>query len=618
MKIRLKLLITCLIFLFAILIFNGFVTAVGTCSGTVHACNSHNGYQSACTSAGCNYNANQNTCTSANHFACSTYSSQSTCESHTCTWTEDTTTTTGSGGVQAVIGIFPRAPLGGDSVESRALQLQVQIYYAGEPSNSASVSASSSIFNDVTLTHKSGSADGIYSANVTIDDDVEPGDYRILYTATQSSQFNEADIIVSLENPLNLAMNLQDTYNKGSKMTLSGTVTDSSGNPIKNSSVEISGLQSGNKIFEIATITKEDGGFSINYSIKYSDPEGSWDISAKAVSEDKKVGTVSLSTRVEVPAGVDYFSVNFLSPLKDKEFKRGETIPLTVDVKYADAAIQNAQVVVYTPDGSSAILTESEPGVYSGAYVIKPTDSLGNWFLRAEVTKQTDTSTRVGGANLPIKVSSLEIQFNILSPTSTEVGTNSRINFKIQPLYPDGSLVRGANFEVKLSNGQVIQLFETTPGIYEGSYLVTLEDVGTLKIESVITDAEQNVGTLEKNLLVIKRGIIGNAVFYAWDKVKQYWWAIFAFLIAAGLIYKPSFEISWIKARIQKLSTEQKNLKTIQIDAEKKYYKEGSLTKKEFRDTMEKYEESMTKAKAKEKIYRDKLSEKISKVRKKG
>lgn len=62
-----------------------------------------------------------------------------------------------------------------------------------------------------------------------------------------------------------------------------------------------------------------------------------------------------------------------------------------------------------------------------------------------------------------------------------------------------------------------------------------------------------------------------------------------------------------IKRKIKKSIEEQKNLKAMQIETEKKYYKEGIITKREFRDFIEKYEERLAKAREDEKIYKKKL-----------
>ena len=55
----------------------------------------------------------------------------------------------------------------------------------------------------------------------------------------------------------------------------------------------------------------------------------------------------------------------------------------------------------------------------------------------------------------------------------------------------------------------------------------------------------------------------------------------------------------------------------MQMETERKYYKEGSITKKEFRDLMEKYEERLAKANENEKIYKKGLIEKLERIKKK-
>ena len=638
-KIQLRLLVIGLVFLAVILsilvsyknnqqIITGFAVS-GTCSGTAHACSSHNGDQTACTAAGCNYNTNNNKCT-ASHNACSTYSSQSDCELHACTWTADsggndtttttttTTTATEGGGtsVQEVVGLAPRYPLGGDLIEHGTLQLKVQVYYAGEPSNGASVIANSTMFGEIKLVHEPDLPEGIYVANVTIGKDVEEGPQRIFYTVRQGSQYNEASLLVEVEPGLNIAINLAQKYNKGDSIEFSGIVLNPDGEPETNAVVIISGYKEDNKIFSLGAKTDENGTFSAPYLIRYADPEGVWNIKIEATSEDENVGIKTLSSTITVPPGVVYYSVNFLSPLAESLYRRGEVISISVEVKEIDAVLEGASVVVYTPSDEAITLEEVSPGVYAGNYVVKPDDSVDDWFLKAEATKQIGKLIKVGGANLPIKIGSTEIKFNILSPESEITYTNSRLKIKTKLTYPDDSLSKGAVLNAFLSNGEIIPLLEKSDGVYEGEYFVTTEDIGTLNVEINVKDANGNFGTFKQSLFVRKRSVIGNILAYVQDVAKKYWWAILAFLIAAALIYKPGFEISFVKRKIQRSIEEQKNLKAMQVDTEKKYYKEGKITKKEFRDIMEKYEERLAKAIENERIYKKGLTEKLERIKK--
>lgn len=590
--------------------------AQGACSGVVHPCISHKDDQSACTAAGCIYVPASGAC-GGSHNACSTYSSQSTCVAHACTWTP-TTTTTGGGGVQSVIGIFPRAPLGGDLLYSEEVQLKVEIFFAGEPSNGASVKANSSMFGEVILEHEKNLPDGIYVANVTIKD-ATPGSKRIVYTVEQSVQYNEAFILVELKPSLEITAGLDDIYYKNNLMKFDGTVLDKDKKPKNNSIVKISGYQDENKVFYIETFTNKEGNFYSEYLIKYGDPEGNWKILIEAESEEKEYGDKSLSTQIGVPSGALYYSVNFLSPLKEKTFKRGEVVPITIEVKDINEFVNEASVIVYSPSGDSITLNEVGDGKYFGNYIIKPDDLMGNWFLVAEVKKHVGTFVRVGGANIPIIVGPTEIKFNILSPVSDVVYTNSRLKIKVKLTYPDGSLVKGADLNAVLSDSnEAIPLLEISDGIYEGSHFIGTEFVGTSDFKISADDINKNFGTLSQVIFVRKRSFVGNILAFIGDIAKQYWWAIVTFLVAAFLIYWPTLDVSWIKRKIRKSTDEKKNIKEMQIETEKKYYKEGRITKKEFRHIMEEYEERLTKAKENEKIYKKGLIEKLEKIRKKN
>tara|TARA_Y100000294_G_scaffold174575_1_gene192930 strand:- start:295 stop:1020 length:726 start_codon:yes stop_codon:yes gene_type:complete len=241
---------------------------------------------------------------------------------------------------------------------------------------------------------------------------------------------------------------------------------------------------------------------------------------------------------------------------------------------------------------------------------------LGKWLLKAEVTKQEGNFIKVGGASIPIKILSTEIRFNILSPIKDEIGTNSRVKFKIELTYPDSSPAKGADLEAYLSNGEVIKLFEKSDGIYEGDYFVDIGDVGTLDIEIITKDAEKNIGISEQTLFVIKKSVVENLLAYLQEGIKKFWWAIIIFLIAVFFIYRPTFEISWINRKLKIAEMEQKKISLMQKETEKRYYKDGGLSKKEFKELMNKYEERMSRQKENEKEYSKLLKEKMNLLRK--
>lgn len=612
-KKKLLLIIFCLTIFFLNLI------SAQTCSGTVHICNNHNGDQNACTSAGCSYNTNQNKCVGS-HNICSSYSSQSTCESHSCTWDPGTSNNNSSGssgstntiivqdgvGFQNVLGIFPRNPLGGDSIEYGYVELKVEVFFGGEETNSATIKATSPLFGETILTHKSTDPKGIYTSKIKIDDKVESGPYRIVFSGKLGGEFNEAYTIINLKHSLDIDAKIIGETIKGSDMIISGRVIENLGNYSANASISLTAEKEGIKIFEFQTTTNSTGGFIISYPLKYSDPEGSWHIILKAISTEGKVGITKLYSVIKFPPNTDYLNVLFQSPLKDDTYNRGEIIPITIQVKDGkDILVNKASVKVYTPNGEEIILKEDGEGIYSGEYIIKPNDELGDWFLRSEVSK--DEIRKVGGATLSIKVSSAIISLNMISPEGDTAYTNQKIKIKINPTYPSGEKVRGANALIKLSNEDVISLFETDDGIYEGQYFLGTDNTGTLDLQIEIEDNNQNIGSLSKSLFIKKRDMLSNILAYIKNIIIDYWWAFSIVIIILGYIYKDKIIYSSSNFMISQSKKKEKEIKAMQIETEKQYYKFGKLKKNEFDAIMESYDERLAKEKEKQNFYRDKI-----------
>ncbi len=609
------------IFLISVLLINPVLA--GTCSGNAHACSTHDNDQTGCTSAGCNYNTNNNNC-NGSHNACTTYSSQSTCQSHSCTWTNGassdtgTTTTTGGGGVQAVIGIFPRFPSGGESIDYRDLELRVEIYFAGEPNNGATVRVNSTLFsNEFVLKHSSDDPEGMYKVNVSIKSEKKPGDYKINYFVEHSRQYNENFVMVNLKHGLKVnTVDFVNPYVKGSKRFFSGVVLNNEGFPEKKALIKIHGKKN-QTIFEITGYTDEEGKFSIPYILKYSDPEGIWDVEIRAVSENGQVGATTIYPMITAPSGVMYYNLNFLSPLRGKEFKRGETIPILIELSELTNIIEGASVFVYTPSDEKILLKELSPGKYSGDYLVKSTDAVDEWFLKAEANKTIGDLIRVGGASIPIKIDYREISFGLDSPDSEIVYTNSRIKFRTFLKYSDGSLVQGAEVNAYLSNGKVIPLFEKSAGEYLAEYLVDNSDVGTLSVEIRAVEVHENQGIFEKDLFVRKRSFVGNILAIIKNSIVMFWWAILLFLIVMGVICRPIFEIKLMQNKLNKTKLEKKKIKNLQMDIERKYYSQGSMTKENFKKIMNDYESKLANVKGYEIDLIGKLKEKLDKYNQK-
>jgi hypothetical protein len=95
------------------------------------------------------------------------------------------------------------------------------------------------------------------------------------------------------------------------------------------------------------------------------------------------------------------------------------------------------------------------------------------------------------------------------------------------------------------------------------------------------------------------------------DFLKKYAWAMIIFFVISGFIYRVNFELAWIKGRLVRIKEEMKRIKLMQIETEKKYFKEGSLNKREFKRIMIEYEERLSKSQETKSYYEKKLVEKL-------
>ena len=186
--------------------------------------------------------------------SCSDFSSESSCTEAGCTWeviddgagSEDgsSTTTTSGGGttIQKSIKISPRFPLAGDTLYQGKNELEVVVYYGEDLTNYAKIYANSSMFGLVELKHSSLDSNGVYSANVIINENVSLGEQRIFLQASYSNQFDELPILVNVQQGLNIDIELEEEYYKGGKIVFSGTVFDLNESKVPNAVINVRGF----------------------------------------------------------------------------------------------------------------------------------------------------------------------------------------------------------------------------------------------------------------------------------------------------------------------------------------------------------------------------------------
>ena len=105
-----------------------------------------------------------------------------------------------------------------------------------------------------------------------------------------------------------------------------------------------------------------------------------------------------------------------------------------------------------------------------------------------------------------------------------------------------------------------------------------------------------------------KRSFVGNILSWIFENtIKRYWWVFVTILIAATVFYRKDWEIKYLNYMLSRTTNKQKELKNLEVETEKRYYKEGSVTRKEFQKLKQDCERKSMKEREKEQSIRERL-----------
>lgn len=587
--------------------------ALAVCSGTAHACSSHNGDQSACTSAGCSYNSNNNRCQST-HNTCDSYSTQSTCESHSCTWTEDnnggggggdtggndtgtggsggsTTTTTIDGGTIIPVDIFFEQPLEGDIVKRGPVTLVVRALNGGVLDNSIAVNAYSTLFSNMPLIGGHNGRTGYYGTTFTIDEKDAAGKHTIRVTAEKEA-YDEQQISITVDPTITINATINGTFEKGTRIYIEGSATYFDGSPVTSTPVDLVISAGEQTIVNTQVNITRFGTLKEDYLISFADPEGDWTISMTATDSYGNTGTYVYEDAVTTPEGVAFYTVTFLSPLKNGEFSRGDAIPVTVQVSEEETLITDAIVQLRQSDGSLTQLREVEEGTYTGEYDVGLSDELGTLQISVQATTNVNNITRAGGNSIPVIVRAATINTVLLKPTSTEFFTGQRIIFEGRATYDNDLPVENAEAKVQFGN-KTITLRETEPGIYKGDYVVLPEDLEVKTMVLSVVDAFGSVAKGQSEAISIEP--IGEyelqARLFYYNYVRPFWYAYAGGLVLFLLITYPLWHGMHMRRQLKKTKRKETEILDMEKDIQRKYFKKHNISRENYDALMLKYRE---------------------------
>lgn len=523
------------------------------------------------------------------------------------------------------ISVILQSPQGGDTLKRGQLTLLVKGATGINPESDMDITVTSDLFETVKLTHNFEQRGiGIYGANVTIGRAVEKGTHSIVVKGQKGSAVNERRILMTLDPTIAISSSIEGSYYHGDRIFFEGDLKYFDDSLAKNASLEVALFAPGDYFFNLSTTSDQNGKFAVSYPISFAEPEGNWEIRITARDRDGNEGSTILKTKISTPEGVVFYTVNFLSPFKDAEFKRGSTVPITVEVKDEDRLLEKAKLEFKNPRGELIPITEVRSGIYSLEYHLTPYDPLGVWQISAQALKTIDGVAKAGGNRIKVTVLPETLNLVLLQPTTFDFFTGQQISFKTKLAYGDGIAVENAKVTVKINNETVI-LSENELGIYESTYLFSTKDaaaaglaysvgekLGTTNLELYAEDVYGNSVAVPQKAITVKsvsKTELMLRLFY-YGIIARYWYLFLTVFLLLVLVTEPVWYHFYLKTSLRRIQGAEERAVEVQKDIQRKYFKRHSMSRDDYDKLMLKYREQTSAMKEKKLKIQKKLSKK--------
>lgn len=511
-----------------------------------------------------------------------------------------------------------RDPIGGDTLKRGPYKLKVVVFKGTTTEENAQVTAESPLFerplalyND--RTHGDEKAgDGVYTIEFETDKSTAPGQYEIRVTARRDASTAEGSIKITIDPDYKIIMpSLAKGYVQGERIVLDGSVKNFKG-AVPNVTVNIYIDYLGQMLYKEEIVTGSSGNFESSYPVSFADPKGKWHIKAVAEDDYGNRGALELEPEIGIPAGVLYYLINFLSPVKGSEFSRGNNVPVTAEVTEEGIAVAGANVSFSSPSGKLIALSETGEGIYTGEYNIQINDNEGPWRLAVQAVKKEGNAIKAGGNSIPLNINPAAISIEFLLPEKQGAFTGAEVEYRVMASYQGGKPVRGANLTLNVKGKTEIKMQEIEEGIYVADYHLAPEEIGTLSATVIAMDEDGNKGEAKANdIFVRKRTIPELYMLVAYQEViRPYWWALLSAALVLGAAVAPHFRKKMLMGKIAKAGKEMETVKSMQIEAEQAYYSKGTISKDDFRKLVQQYKERAAKAMEQQRNAQKKLEKK--------
>ncbi len=244
----------------------------------------------------------------------------------------------------------------------------------------------------------------------------------------------------------------------------------------------------------------------------------SWKIPRNATI-DTYVVTVSGTSTVKTPPDTQHFLVNPATMsvativLFKPVYQRTETMQFSFQPAYPDGTFPSTGVGLLTlarPSGSKIILTATYNNytqTFNANYPTTATNETGIWTVTLAARAYGDGYGNTGPATNTLNTPQLTpaiLAVNVTA-TSTNIAVGQQLKFNATVMYPDDTFLQSGTVKAYLLyggtpaiNDSVPMVFDTTLGLWVGSYTVRSGDIGglwSLVVKASDSSGPANAGT---------------------------------------------------------------------------------------------------------------------------
>jgi hypothetical protein len=243
----------------------------------------------------------------------------------------------------------------------------------------------------------------------------------------------------------------------------------------------------------------------------------SWKIPVNATI-DTYVVTVSGTSTFKAPPDIQHFLVNAATmsvatiTLFKPIYQRTETMRFSFQPTYPDASLPSTGVgllTLATPSGAKIILAatyNSNAQTFSANYTTSVINQTGIWTVTLGPRAYSDAYGNTGPATAIMNTPQLTpASLTIDVTTNTNIGVGQQLRFNATIEYPDGTTLQSGTVRAYLLysgtpaiNDSVPMVFDTTLGLWVGSYTARSSDTGglwSLVVKASDSPSPANTGT---------------------------------------------------------------------------------------------------------------------------